>query len=79
MSPRFLCGSHLRNFWHSYGEFIWDWGEFLYGSPQAGEVLVHVAGKAVGNIAREVGVFVGKVAEAEVRVVEGVNQFAHVL
>ncbi len=45
----------------------------------AGEVLVHVAGEAVGDVPGEVGVFPDEVAEREVGVVEDVHELAHVL
>jgi len=61
------------------GEGVRDRCEFPDCGPEAGEILVDVAGEAVGDLAREVGVLVGQVAKAEVRVVKGVHQFAHVL
>jgi len=60
-------------------ERVRNWREFSDRSPEAREILVHVAGEAVGDLAREVGVLVGQVAKAEVRVVKGVHQLPHIL
>ena len=67
------------DFWHAVGEFVRDRRELLDGRPQAGEVLVHVAGEAVGDVAGEVGILPDQVAEREVGMVKNVHELAHIL
>src|SRR5438094_1655392 len=53
--------------------------ELLDRFPEAREILVHIAAEAIGDVGCQFGILVGQFPEAEVRVVKGVNQLAHVL
>ena len=48
-------------------------------SPEVAEVLVHVAGEAIGDLADRVGVFVDDAFERKFLIVKRIDQLAHVL
>src|SRR5688500_9715922 len=60
------------------GEFAGDIDRVGNRGPEMAEILVHVAGEAIGDVAGEVRIFIGQNAEAEVLLVESVDKLAHI-
>src|SRR6476646_3079653 len=51
--------------------------KFFDARPQPGKILVHVATEAIGHFIRKLWIFVGQLAEAEIRFVKRIDELAH--
>src|SRR5439155_8690782 len=47
--------------------------------PQPREILVHVAGKTIGDVTRQIGIPGRQFAETEIRIIKRAHQLAHIL
>ena len=54
-------------------------GQFGDGGEKFGKVFVHVTREAIRHGSDQVGIFPGQLREAETLIIEGVDEFTHVL